>query len=279
MTAPRDPDDLASALLDGLLPDDEAAAARRDPAVAARLAELAAVRAALRREPPPADPVARERGLTAALAAFDAGRQDAGEGGESRHADGPETAPVAPMTRSRTATRVDARRRGRWLTAAAVVLAVVGLGFLARDWGANDDDDAAESATESSATQGDAGAGTSAESGDAEAAEEDAGAAAASLVPDLGEVDSPDALAAEARAAVAEKLPQRSGTEDASPQPTCPDGNQPPLAAPDGTVVLRARASLEGEPVDVWVLDTDGGSRVVAVDVTCTVVVDEPLGD
>ncbi|MGH6693611.1 MAG: hypothetical protein ACREF4_23330, partial [Gammaproteobacteria bacterium] len=44
MTAPRDPDDLASALLDGLLTDDEAASARRDPAVAARLAELAAVR-------------------------------------------------------------------------------------------------------------------------------------------------------------------------------------------------------------------------------------------
>ena len=38
MTAPRDPDDLASALLDGRLTDDEAAAARRDPAVAARLA-------------------------------------------------------------------------------------------------------------------------------------------------------------------------------------------------------------------------------------------------
>ena len=47
-------DDLASALLDGALPESVAAAARRDPAVLARVAAMAEARDRLRDLPPPA---------------------------------------------------------------------------------------------------------------------------------------------------------------------------------------------------------------------------------
>jgi hypothetical protein len=41
--------------------------------------------------------------------------------------------------------------------------------------------------------------------------------------------------------------------------------------------VLEARATLDGDSVDVWVLAANGKERVVAVDATCEVVVDRPL--
>jgi hypothetical protein len=41
--------------------------------------------------------------------------------------------------------------------------------------------------------------------------------------------------------------------------------------------VLQGRATVDGEPVDVWVLDADGEERLVAVDASCAVVVDQPL--
>jgi len=124
MTTPRDTDDLASALLDGLLTDDEAAAARRDPAVAARLAALAAVREEVGRPPARPDPVARERGLAAALAAFDAG--DVAD--ERRAVTESVGAAVSPRGRGRTGLQPATSRTGtpwrahgsarrRWLTA------------------------------------------------------------------------------------------------------------------------------------------------------------------
>jgi hypothetical protein len=67
MTPSRDVDELASALIDGALGPDEAAAARRDPAVATRAAEMQAAREAVRLVPPP-DPGRLDATIAAALA-------------------------------------------------------------------------------------------------------------------------------------------------------------------------------------------------------------------
>jgi hypothetical protein len=297
MTAPRDLDELASALLDGLLTDDEATAARRDPTVMARLAELAAAREAVRRPPAGPDPVARERGLAAALAAFDAGD----EAGEQRGTGASAGTTVSPLGRRSPAARPAAahggtrpRPRGtagrRWLTAAAIVLAVVGLGLgvvaTNRDTG-NDSSDTAASSSDDAGRLDDATEEPEGGTGEERAAP--------SVVPgrivDLGDVDSPEALAERARSARVEGSPsdldQAFGGEGAADE----GGDDVPLAGEcaDGaaarrlptaseTIVLEARAMLDGERVDVWVLAADGKERVVAVDATCAVVVDEPLG-
>ena len=287
MTAPRDPDDLASALLDGLLTDDEAAVARRDPAVVARLAELAAVREAVRRPPAGPDPVARERGLAAALAAFEAGDDAA----EQRGAGAPVGSTVAAGTRWRP--RGTAGRR--WLTAAAVVLAVVGLGVLASNWdtGSDNADNAAQGG-ETTGDSDDAGGG----SGSATVEEPEGGTAEQGAAPtvapggivDLGEVDSSEALAERARSALASGSPsplsEASSGEDAADEGAgdgalrfqCADAaGAARLPATGETIVLEARATLDGDSVDVWVLAADGKERVVAIDTTCEDVVDRPL--
>ena len=296
MTTPRDHDDLASALLDGLLTDDVAAAARRDPAVAARLAELAAVREALARPPADPDPAVRERGLAAALAAYDAS--------ERSEADEPVRAAVSPLGRARAAARPATSRadtpwrpRGRaprrWLTAAAVMLVVVGLGVLARNWNVgNDDTDTAarEAATDESSNDA-GGAGSAAGDADSGTTEESAAPSGGPAgIVDFGEVDSSDALADRARSILAERfdspLAQGSAGEAEADQgadggagflpAACSDDAEDLSAAPQ-TLVLRGRAIFDGEPVDVWVLAADGEERVVAIDASCTVVVDQPL--
>jgi hypothetical protein len=299
MTAPRDPDDLASALLDGLLTDDEAAVARRDPAVVARLAELAAVHEAVRRAPAGPDPVARERGLAAALAAFEAGENAA----EQRWA-GAVGSTVGAGDRRRPAKRPAAGRAGtprrpratagrRWLTAAAVVLAVVGLGVLASNWDAGSDD--ADNAAQGGATtrdSDDAGGGSG--SATAEERETTEQGAAPTVAPggvvDLGDVDSSQALAERARSALAagssSPPSEAAGGQDAAQEGAggdalrsqCADAaGAARLPATGETIVLEARATLDGDSVDVWVLAANGKERVVAVDATCEVVVDRSL--
>ncbi|HET6835729.1 MAG TPA: hypothetical protein VFH30_17815 [Acidimicrobiales bacterium] len=303
MTAPRDPDDLASALLDGRLTDDEAAAARRDPAVAARLAELAAVRDAVGRPPAGPDPAVRERGLAAALAAYDAG-DAAGEGNEG---DEPVGAAVSPLGRARavarpatpradTPWRLRGRASRRWLTAAAVLLVVVGLGVLARNWDSgNDDTDTAalEVATDEGSNDA-GGAGSAAEGADSGTTEESAAPSGGPAgIVDLGDVDSADALADRARSILAARfdsgLAEGSGGEAEADQGADGQGFLPPACSDDAEaevlsagpqrVVLQGRAVFDGEPVDVWVLAADGEERVVALDASCAVVVDQPLQD
>jgi hypothetical protein len=295
MTAPRDPDELASALLDGLLTDDEATAAKRDPAVVARLAELAAVREAVRRPLPEPDPVARERGLAAALAAFEAGDG----GGEERETGGSAGTTVTALGRRRSVVRPAAGHRGtpgrprgtvgrRWLTAAAIVVAVVGLGVLASnlDTGSDDGDTAASSSDDAE------------RSGNATEERPEGGVAEESAAPsvapggivDLGDVDSPEALAERVRSARADgslsPLGQASGGEDAADEGSggVPLAGQCADAAAAGrfpaageTIVVEARATVDGDRVEVWVLAADGKERVVAVDATCAIVIDEPL--
>jgi hypothetical protein len=295
MTAPRDLDDLASALLDGLLTDDEAASARRDPAVAARLAELAAVREMVGRPPAGPDPAARERGLSAALAAYDAADADAepvrgaaGPAGRGRAAARPAT------SRADTPWRAQGSARRRWLTAAAVMLVVVGLGALASNWDTGGDD--ADTATQAGVTEESSNEG---EASDA-AADDGGGATEETAAPgddlsaivDLGDVDSSEALADRARSILAQRPAgppaaasgdeaeegQRAGGDaDFLPSACGADAESELLPAAPGRVVLQGRATVDGEPVDVWVLDADGEERLVAVDASCAVVVDQPL--
>ena len=304
MTAPRDPDDLASALLDGLLTDDEATVARRDPAVAARLVELAAVREAVGLPPPGPDPAARERGLTAALAAYDAADDADEDVDEQDSGDESGGAPVSPLSPARAAARPATSRgatpwrpqgtaRRRWLTAAAVMLAVVGLGVLARNWdsGSDDTETVAQSGGDESSSEGGA-PDAAAEEPDSRTADRGAPSASTGVIVDLGEVDSSESLADRARSALAERFasPLAEATEDDDAAgeaasdglllPQCgDDANGEDLSASSETVALQARATLDGEPVDVWVLASDGKERVVAVDASCAVVVDQPLQD
>ncbi len=304
MSAPRDPDDLASALLDGLLTGDEAAAARRDPAVAARLAELAAVRDAVRRPPAGPDPVVRERGLTAALTAYDAG-DEAGERGQG---DEPARAAISSLGRARAAARPGTSRAGtsgrtrgsarrRWLTAAAVMLVVVGLGVLARNWdtGSDNTDTAAQEVATDESSEDAGGSDSAAEEPDSGSAEEGAAPSGApGVIVDLGDADSPDGLVDRARSILAERFagplaegsageveadPGADEVADVLSAACSDDADAERLPASSGTVVLQGRATLDGEPVDVWVLTSDGNERVVAIDATCAVVVDQPLQD
>jgi hypothetical protein len=291
MTDPRDPDDLASALLDGLLPDDEAAVARRDPAVAARLAELAAVRDAVRRPPHAPDPAVRERALAAALAAYDSPDEADQPGGTAVGPLRGERAARPTAPHPDTAWRPHGSAHRRWLAAAAVVLVVVGAGIVARNWDTGGGDDAATAAREStsegdeSSSAADAGGGTdlSAPPGDG----------VQLAIVDLGDVDSPAALAERARVVLAGRSSDAPTTApggeaeseegqsaaDARPAACADDAQAERLAAGGESVVLRGRATLDGQPVDVWVVGAGGDQRVVAVDASCAVVVDQSLRD
>jgi hypothetical protein len=267
-------DDLASGLLDGTLPDDAAAAARRDPAVVARVAELAAGRDRLRQVPPP-DPIARDRAVAAALAGFDrAGERDR----------------VADLT----ARRRRAARASRWLGAAAaavaVVAAVAGLAVMAGD-GTDEDqatssaavsDDAgdqeaaresADEATGNGGAGGDEGAATDAPeptlSAEGYLGSFDDGAALVDRIADLWSASSADLDGPEAQ----ESLVPPSGEG-------CPEASLPPAAQRDGARLVGT-AVVAGTPVDVWLVpdaDAGGGFRVVAVTAACEGVVDQPLG-
>jgi hypothetical protein len=326
MTAPHrpDPDDLASALLDGLLDADESEAARRDPAVVARVAALAAARDALATPPPPPDAAGRERAISAALAAFDAETSVSDDDAITAADAGPSAPPrpfdhATPLARPAPAGAAGRGRRTarterwvRWLgAAAAVVLVVAGVSLLARGDGSDDGDTAATSEEVSS---GEGGAGSEAEgSSEADDAARDEAAESADqgadgqLAPgevlDLGAAESPDALADRARSTLAAErgiadVPVTEPEVGAAPDTTdpvpgdegqggaAPEQMSEPLACPTGeatanarggSVGLRARARLDGQPVEVWVIDVGGSRTVLAVDADCAVILDRPL--
>ncbi|HKX70224.1 MAG TPA: hypothetical protein VJM75_03305, partial [Acidimicrobiales bacterium] len=213
------------------------------------------------------------------------------------------------------AADVEVQRRRRALVAnllrplaAAVVLVVAGVSLLARGDGSDDGDTAATSEEVSS---GEGGAGSEAEdSGEADdaAREESAdqgtdGQLAPGEVLDLGAAESPDALADRARSTLAAErgiadVPVTEPEVGAAPDTTDPvpgdegqGGAAPgqmsePLACPTGeatanarggSVGLRARARLDGQPVEVWVIDVGGSRTVLAVDADCAVILDRPL--
>ena len=268
-------DDLASALLDGTLPEAAAAAARRDPAVLARMAAMAEARDRLRDVPPP-DPRARDRAVAAALAAF-----EPAAGGPGR---------VADLGESRR------RRRGppRWLGAAAAVVLVVaglaGLAVLAGDGqggdedvslsaeqdagGAASGDDASDEAGGDDRDDGAAAAPTTPEEAARAAGYLGSFASAAALADHVSDLASGDFSAGEAETAES-VVPSQSTLATAA----CAAESLPPvLRDGDGTIELYGHADLDGAPVEVWVVSTAGGRRLVAVDPSCRTVVDEALG-
>jgi hypothetical protein len=134
MTAADDPldelDELASAYLDDAATAGERARVEADPALVARVAELAAARDRVRVPLPPLDPVARDELIANALAAFDA--PDA-------------TARRTPA--SLAARRSRLRATAPWLGAAAALLAIaLAVSALGLGGGADDRGTAASSA-------------------------------------------------------------------------------------------------------------------------------------
>jgi hypothetical protein len=174
MTEPRDVDDRASALLDGLLPAAEADAARRDPAVARRADEMRAARNALR-QVPPADATRREAALAAALDALDPFGLDPHDLDAPDAADAarpaPPPAPVSPAAASTGPTPLvgsagaarpaGGRRRAwrdpRWLAAAAVAVLVLAVGGLLATGSSPSDDENAADVSSSSPAAGSGG--------------------------------------------------------------------------------------------------------------------------
>lgn len=275
-----DRDELASALLDGDLPFGLAEEARRDPAVLARMAELAAARDRLRATPvPPPDPGGRERALAAALAAFD------DEGHAARRAG------VADLGARREARAGGTGRVIRWLGVAAAVLALAGLASLASRWtgGGDSEDSTAGAALDEATSGGGMAREESAEDAGTSAGDRTAGEALAA-VEDLGSFASGDDLVDRLRAEPDAQLPAptsqpdagadhsgdaESGQDAAASPPAAPACAAPAPAG--GESVLRGRAVVAGTPVDVWVVTGAGGTRVVAVDASCRTVVDAPL--
>lgn len=294
-----DIDELASALLDGELDAVTAATVRQRPDVVARATELAAVRDSVRASSSVVDgapdPEARERAITAALAAFD---------DEGRRA----TRAAVTHLDVRRAVRREATRR--WLgAAAAVALVGAGIAGLAIAGTAGDsgsDDSAASSAAEDAGGSADETAGSGTEGGPPASGEDQAegggGESATSQelgagtdgVVDLGAFDSADALVAD----VNDRLAGGEGADDRedaaeSPAPStapdaavadgavlaarCPGGVPAALADADTTIVLRGQATVDDTDVEVWVVDAAGTRRLVAIDAACAVVVDRRL--
>jgi hypothetical protein len=288
--------------VDGVLSPDEEAAARRRPEVVARAARLEAGRTALRAVPGP-DPVARERALTAALAAFDA------EAPASVPSDrppppvravpvaGPGAIDLAAHRQSRSGgAQGDAARRGlpRWFGAAAAAVALlaglVGLAALSSD-GDGDNDTAMD--VGSSQEQSDDGAASAGDSAEAPTAAPESGGSEARQarpleVGDLGTFPSGDALVDHVQgitpdSGTAEVQPESSAPLDADEEAlgtfsSCEGAPPPPLDDPGAVLELHGRAVIGTQAVEVWIVDAAAGRRVVAVDAACAVTVDRPLG-
>ena len=295
-----DVDELASAMVDGLADPDEAASHR--PEVVTRAAELAAARAALR-DVPAIDPAVRERGLAAALAAFD------DEASTSASPDRPPP-PIAGTGRAAAApvdlashrrSRPDhsagrGARQGlpRWFGAAAaavVVLAgLVGLAALSSSGGDDESNTAMDSSAGQSQESSDDEAAATAEDGGeaAPGAAEDATGSEGSAIDagDLGMFATGDALADRLRESLAggdaeapiqpEASAPRDTDRTASAFAACDGAPPPPLGDTDATPVLHGRAVIGDEAVDVWVMDTSQGRRIVAIDGACELVLDRP---
>jgi len=288
-----DAGELASALLDGVLDEAGAAAARQRADVMARLAEIESTRAALRDAPArPPDPSARERAIAAALAAFDdqvvTPPARAGE-------------PVGELAGRQQRRRPPRHGAPRWLGAAAAVAVLVAAAAGVATLGTSSSDDDA-------ATSGDASAGGEAreaeedasgeaadapaasEGADDQAATEESGSVAPLVAGDLGSFASADDLVANLRTRADEDRESSSATDGSGEAVPPADevladlrfgcGTELPGRLDDGGTVVRLRgtATFLGDPVDVLVIRTTGGDRVVAIDASCSVVVDEPLG-
>lgn len=238
MTDQHDPlDDLASAHLDGQTTGEEAARITADPVLSARVARLAAVRAALQRTATEAvDPAERETAIAAAMAALDDGR----------------VGTVTPLaTRPRRSWWTDNRALRLAAAAAAVVLLALAAPLLGR-LDSDPDEDVASVESEAGVDEAAPGAGSAGAT--LEAAEDAAGAF--STTDELGSFDDLPALTAEVRARIAS-----DGATSTRAAPAVPDAGATTAA---GAVCADAVAGLE--PVSYRAHATfDGRSAVVVV--------------
>lgn len=279
MTYDDDRTELASALLDGTLPEAAAAAARRDPAVMARLAQLEQARDRVG-DLPPAPIEAREAMLAAALDAFDTA---------------PAESPVSDLEARRRA-RGRRRQAPRWLgAAAAVALVLAGVGVVAILGQRSGDQDnqasmsAADEATEAGGSGDDSSASADAEAGAAAPEAQDAPTTAATRTApaqlgDLGSFATSTDLVARVRddpllyQAQSEADTALSAPGTATTQAGCASGDLPRvLQDQDNAVVALGSATVDGKAVGVWVADTPSGRRVVLVDSDCRTVANRSL--
>lgn len=289
----RDLDALASDLVDGLLPPDEAARARQDPEVAARVASIEAMRSALR-SVPPADPAMTDRIVAAAVAAASSPVEELPQ--TRRLTAVPPPPPPPPARPVHPSTR-------RWLAAAAAVVAVVGLvtaGLLTRsDHGSDDLADVEKSGADARASDSPAAGApssttsrTDAAEGGNEAPQSSAPSTSSSTSPgvlasgtDLGAVDDAEELAA---------LVTRQGVDDevsttakTSQDTLSANGDAGEVCAgrtdagdpSRGGSIFWATATYAGSPVVVHVYEHDGERRLVATGDDCRDLVDVPYGD
>jgi hypothetical protein len=271
MTYDDDRTELASALLDGTLPDEAAAAARRDPAVMTRLAQLEQARDRVRDVPPP--PIeARDAMLAAALDAYDTAQAEP---------------PVSELEALRRARGERRQAPPRWLgAAAAVALVLAGVGVVAvlAQQSADQDDQAsvtaADEATQAGGSGEDSSASDDAETGAAAPEAQDAPTTAASRTApaQLGELgsfaNSTDLVARVRDDALLDQAQSEEGADTALSGPGaattlagCASGTLPGvLQDQDNAVVALGSATVDGKAVSVWVADTPSGRRVVLVD-------------
>jgi hypothetical protein len=289
-SAPRDPDQLASDLVDGLLPPGDAARLGADPQVAAHVARIEAVRSALRGSPPPPPPAgAIDRMVAAAVHAG----PGSGAGSGPRHLQA-----VPPTPRHGAPPAPPGRSARPWLAAAAAVAVGLAMAGLLSQGGGSDSDssdmatsagDAEESAehsddeaAEAGGSGSDLGSGDASPEAPAESTDEtgagprDGEAAVdAPLSAYVGSADSPEELADLVRA-------QRAVTPDSPPVVGQTDADACPGLRPEGDVsrgvaAYSADAEYQGTPVVVHVYESDGGEQLVATDGSCTDLVDVPF--
>ncbi len=228
-------DDLASAYLDGQLTEIEAARVESDPELLAQVAELRTVAEALDAEVSPVDETLKRRQLSAAMAAFDqldlqAGSADADA---DAAASGGSVVDLSERRAEATAARAEAvRPTGRaglpnWLgVAAALLLVVGGIGFVAQVAGTGGDD-AASDVVETAGAEADTAERTEGEAfeldeameDDEEAMEEDADAASSGLA--AAPADGDDAEASEEADDGADESAD-DATEESAPPSTVP---------------------------------------------------------
>lgn len=282
MTQPQipDPDELASAVLDGAATPEEAALVAADPALTARVEALRAARDRLRSaEAAPVDPERREIAIAAALAAFD--ELERGDAGRE-----PVVAPVPLAARRRPGS---VPRVWRYVAIAAAIVAGVLVVPLIGGLDGGDEEDLEDFASEmpERTTTMDASADGSEAAGVGDAAldepmvapdpaEESAPALGGPrLVPHLGAFEDVAAL----ELAVVEATGQPSGGSATDDQgQAAPACEEPIVPVEDGAVVLELGATLVDAEVTVLVLERPDGSRTVRVlDGACAVVHDAPL--
>jgi hypothetical protein len=263
---PRDPDDVASDVVDGLLPPDEAAAAQRDPAVTQRVRRILEARDALR-STPPVDADAAERAIAAAVDALDPMGTPAGTADQDRA-----TSPLSPSLRSIDSTGMGSETSED--TAASGAQAE-----------SSEPDQAGE---ESTAEGGGAGAAPDAGDGASSATEGQSRTRSDAPVPQLGAVRDADELAARVTPSVDDSLdrsPQQpdagapaadESAESLGETASC-DGLTATGDPSRGVSVFVADAVLDGTPVRVHVYRSGGQPQLVATDDACTTVVDVPL--